>query len=45
VGDYGKAKRVLGWEPSVSFQELVRIMVDADMATLQQQVANGSSWR
>jgi GDPmannose 4,6-dehydratase len=42
VGDYGKAKRVLGWEPSVNFQELVRIMVDADMASLQQQVANGS---
>jgi GDPmannose 4,6-dehydratase len=42
VGDYSKAKRVLGWEPSVNFQELVRIMVDADMASLQQQVVNGS---
>jgi GDPmannose 4,6-dehydratase len=42
VGDYGKAKRVLGWEPSVDFQELVRIMVDADMAALQQQIGNGS---
>jgi GDPmannose 4,6-dehydratase len=42
VGDYGKAKRVLGWEPSINFQELVRIMVDADMAALQQQAGNGS---
>ncbi len=36
VGDPSKAGRVLHWEPSVTFQELVRIMVDADMATLQQ---------
>jgi GDPmannose 4,6-dehydratase len=42
VGDYGKAKRVLGWEPSVNFQELVRIMVEADVVALQQQVGNGS---
>jgi GDPmannose 4,6-dehydratase len=42
VGDYSKAKRVLGWEPSVNFRELVRIMVDADMAALQQQLGNGS---
>jgi GDPmannose 4,6-dehydratase len=36
VGDAGKAGRVLHWEPSVTFQELVRIMVDADVAALQQ---------
>ena len=35
VGDPSKAKRVLGWEPSVTFRDLVRIMVEADMATLQ----------
>jgi GDPmannose 4,6-dehydratase len=29
--DPSKAKRVLDWEPSVRFEELVRIMVDADM--------------
>lgn len=40
VGDYSKAKRVLGWEPTVTFQQLVRIMVDADMAMLQQPVNN-----
>jgi GDPmannose 4,6-dehydratase len=36
VGDASKAGRVLHWEPSVTFQELVRIMVDADLAALQQ---------
>lgn len=36
VGDPSKAGRVLHWEPSVTFQELVRIMVDADTTTLQQ---------
>ncbi len=36
VGDPGKAGRVLGWKPSVTFQQLVRIMVDADLLGLQQ---------
>ena len=31
LGDPGKAKRVLGWEPKVSFKGLVEMMVDADM--------------
>lgn len=35
VGDPSKAGRELGWEPRVSFQELVRMMVDADMKLLQ----------
>jgi GDPmannose 4,6-dehydratase len=30
IGDYGKAKAKLGWEPTVRFAELVRMMVDAD---------------
>ena len=30
-GDMTKAKRVLGWEPKVSFHELVKLMVDADL--------------
>jgi GDPmannose 4,6-dehydratase len=34
IGDASKAKRVLGWEPKVSFQGLVAMMVDADLATL-----------
>lgn len=35
VGDPSKAGRELGWEPAVSFRELVRMMVDADMKLLQ----------
>lgn len=34
IGDASKARRVLGWEPKVKFQELVRMMVDADLAKL-----------
>lgn len=34
VGDATKAREVLGWEPTVSFEELVRMMVDADLALL-----------
>jgi GDPmannose 4,6-dehydratase len=30
IGDYAKAKSQLGWEPTVRFGELVRMMVDAD---------------
>ena len=35
VSDPSKARRVLGWEPVVSFEELVHMMVDADLAALQ----------
>lgn len=34
VGDASKAKRVLGWEPRVSYEELVRRMVESDMKLL-----------
>jgi len=34
IGDASKAKRVLGWEPTVSFKQLVAMMVDADIAML-----------
>jgi len=30
IGDYSKAKAELGWEPTVRFTELVRMMVDGD---------------
>lgn len=32
IGDASKAKRELGWEPRVTFKELVRLMVDADVS-------------
>jgi GDPmannose 4,6-dehydratase len=31
IGDPAKAKKQLGWEPSVTFQELVHLMVEADL--------------
>lgn len=34
IGDNSKAQRVLGWKPTVSFEELVVTMVDADLALL-----------
>jgi GDPmannose 4,6-dehydratase len=35
VGDASKAKAKLGWEPSVKFEELIQLMVDADIKALQ----------
>ncbi len=35
VGDYSKASKVLNWKPSTTFEELVEMMVDADMALLE----------
>jgi len=37
VGDASKAKKALGWEPEVTFQGLVRLMVDADVALLKEE--------
>jgi len=35
VGDASKAGRILGWEPTVSFTQLIHMMVDADLKLLQ----------
>ncbi len=35
IGDYSKAKDKLGWEPTTSFEELIRLMVRADLALLR----------
>ena len=35
VGDYSKAKKILNWKPVTSFEDLVAMMVDADLALLQ----------
>ena len=37
VGHAGKARRVLGWSPQTSFQELVHLMVDSDLELLKCQ--------
>lgn len=34
-GDFSKAKKELGWEPKTSFEELVKLMVDADIERLK----------
>ncbi len=39
-GDYSKIRKRLGWEPRVSFEELVKMMVDADLKALKMQVPN-----
>jgi GDPmannose 4,6-dehydratase len=41
VGDPSRARRVLGWEPEISFEELVGRMVDADVAELSERAARG----
>ena len=33
-GNYAKAKKKLGWEPKTTFRQLVRLMVDVDMAAI-----------
>jgi GDPmannose 4,6-dehydratase len=38
IGDPSKAKRVMGWEPQVSFEQLVEMMVRADLDRLSAQV-------
>lgn len=37
VGDYSKAKKMLGWKPKVRFKELVEMMVKADIERLKKQ--------
>jgi GDPmannose 4,6-dehydratase len=39
LGDASKAREKLGWEAKVKFRELVELMVDADVAALQDQLA------
>jgi GDPmannose 4,6-dehydratase len=39
LGDASRARAAIGWEPRVRFEELVRIMVDADVAALEDQLA------
>ena len=38
LGDPSKAKRVLGWEPKVTFKGLVKMMMDSDLALAQKEL-------
>ncbi len=37
IGDYSKAKGILGWEPVVRFEQLVKMMVDADLEVVRKE--------
>jgi len=37
LGDAGKAREVLGWQPEHSFEDIVKAMVDSDMRNLQEK--------
>ena len=39
LGDYSKAKEKLGWEPTVTFEALTRMMVDADLKQVEDALA------
>ena len=39
IGDPAKAKKQLGWEPKTKFEDLVKLMVDADIKLLEDQLA------
>ena len=45
IGDYGKAERVLGWKPSTTFEELIRLMTRADVELLSRSPESGSAPR
>ena len=38
IGDYSKARRILGWQPRVKFEGLVQMMVDADMELAEREL-------
>lgn len=42
-GDATKARRVLGWEPTVGFEELVGMMVDSDLELAKREARHGGT--
>jgi GDPmannose 4,6-dehydratase len=41
IGDPSKAEKLLGWKPQVSFQEMIKMMVDSDMRIVQEEIDAG----
>ncbi|GLI91388.1 GDP-mannose 4,6-dehydratase [Methylocystis echinoides] len=37
LGDSGKARKVLGWKPEITLDQMIREMVDADLARLKNE--------
>ena len=44
IGNASKAKRVLGWEPTVTFEQLIAMMVDADVERLSSPPKVAAHW-
>ena len=44
IGNATKAREVLGWRPSYTFEELVKEMVQADLAVFDKTSIAASSW-
>ncbi len=42
IGDPSKAKKVLGWEPEISFEGLVKLMVDSDLEAIGLPAVNAA---
>ena len=40
IGDATKARERLGWQPAVRFNELIQLMVDADLEAVRQELAH-----
>jgi GDPmannose 4,6-dehydratase len=40
VGDASKARQILGWQPEVSFEQLIRMMVESDQALLRRELGD-----
>ncbi|MFI5070112.1 MAG: GDP-mannose 4,6-dehydratase [Terriglobales bacterium] len=45
LGDFGKARKQLGWEPLVNFDQLIRMMVDSDLALVSRSSPVAASSR
>jgi GDPmannose 4,6-dehydratase len=43
-GDASKARAALGWEPTISFEEMIRKMVDADLDRVRREIADERDW-
>jgi GDPmannose 4,6-dehydratase len=42
MGDASKARRILGWEPTISFNEMVRLMIERDLELAAQEASQAS---
>jgi len=40
IGDYTKAKTVLGWEPKTKFEDIIKIMVDSDFESISKGIGH-----